>query len=415
MTRSALRMRETRLGRASMRCGSCIGVVAANTETLSPPSSCASAAHSGSQAKTFTAAVTGTAAAPMAKAKSILKSLSMFVASELVRAVRAQAHDVLEEHLRVGQSHARVVACELQPDAAELARVPVDHDAVLLRLVGGEDREVRGGPHARIHQPDTGAAGAQLIEAISCAPLRQELVDALRIPPRLSRRQAVGERRTRGVEREAAVLLAMEVLALQLEIVVRGITVRRPLEYAVDHPQPARAAEAVGDRAAGRVHIVVAPVARVGAQVRQAGLPRNAVADVAANVREEIERGGAVLSAAAETCGECATATELRPEIPVQRGRRDPAELNAVFVELSAEERFHCERLIGEVPGMRVDLVLIAQRREKALGLDGEPVRQADGLDVALFDADRVVVRRDRPDQGAAEVVVDIRHERQLG
>src|SRR6266850_2042330 len=186
MTRSALRMRETRLGRASMRCGSCIGVVAENTESLSPPSSCASAAHSGSQAKTFTAAVTGTAAAPMAKAKSILKSLSMFVASELVRAVRAQAHDVLEEHLGVGQAHARVVASELQPDAAELARVPVDHDAVLLRLVAREDREIRrrqaGGRGVEIDR-----AGAQLIEAISRAPLRQELVDALRIPAGLPR------------------------------------------------------------------------------------------------------------------------------------------------------------------------------------------------------------------------------------
>src|SRR6266850_3094566 len=56
ITRSAERMRAIRLGRASIRCGSCNGVTAEKTDTLSPPSSCASAAHSGSQAKTLSAA-----------------------------------------------------------------------------------------------------------------------------------------------------------------------------------------------------------------------------------------------------------------------------------------------------------------------------------------------------------------------
>jgi hypothetical protein len=40
----------------------------------------------------------------------------MSIALEPVRAVRAQAHDVLEEHLGVGLAHARVVARQLQAD-----------------------------------------------------------------------------------------------------------------------------------------------------------------------------------------------------------------------------------------------------------------------------------------------------------
>ena len=55
-SRSALRMRAIRLGRASMRCGSCKAVVVDVTLSLSPPSSVASDAHSGSQATTLRAA-----------------------------------------------------------------------------------------------------------------------------------------------------------------------------------------------------------------------------------------------------------------------------------------------------------------------------------------------------------------------
>src|SRR5260221_322737 len=414
ITRSALRMRETSVGRAWMRCGSCIGVTAENTDSLSPASSWESAAHSGSQANTFSAALAGAAIAANAAAAMMLYRVFMSIALEPVRAVRAQAHDVLEEHLRVGLAHARVVARKLQANAAELARIPVDHHAVLLRLVAGEDREIRrrqDGPRGI----EIDRSRAQLVIAIAGAPLRQKLVDRLRVPTRLLRRESIGQRAAEGVERERPVFLAMEILALQLEVVVGRIAVWRPLQDAVDHPQPARAAEAVGHRVAERIHIVVAPVARISAQMRQAGLPGDALADVAAKMREEIERTGAVLPAAAETRRKCAAATELGAEIPVKLGRRDPAKLNAVFIQLSTEERFHRERRIGEVPGMCVNLVLIAQRREKAPGLDGETVREPDRLDVAFLDADAVVVRRDRPNQGAAEVVVDIRRERQFG
>src|SRR5467141_1942097 len=62
MSRSALRARAMRLGRASIRCGSCSPVVAEYTDTLSPPSSSASAPHSGSHARTLCIAAAGSAA-----------------------------------------------------------------------------------------------------------------------------------------------------------------------------------------------------------------------------------------------------------------------------------------------------------------------------------------------------------------
>src|SRR5882724_13136111 len=127
--------------------------------------------------------------------------------SERVRAVRAQAHDVLEEDLVVGLVHARVVARKLQPDPAEFARAPVDHQRVLLRLVAGEAGEARRSIDGRRSRVD-------LIVAITRAPHGDELIHALHIPAGLLGVIAVRDRRARTVEDQRAVLVAMEVLAL---------------------------------------------------------------------------------------------------------------------------------------------------------------------------------------------------------
>src|SRR6267142_562376 len=292
-TRSALRMRAMRLGRASTRCGSCNAVVAEKTETLSPPSSCASAPHSGSQTNTFSAAPAGHASMAVPNARSNLRRVFMCIASELVRAVRAQTHDVLEKELVVRLVEPRVVARELQPDAAELARVPVDHRRVALRPVGLQDREICRAQRAGIHQPDVRRARIKAVVAVAEAPLRQELVHALQIPSRLPAVEPVGQRRARGVEREIAVLVAPEVFALQLEVVVGRVAVRRPLENAVEHPESAFAREAVGDRGAGGIDISVCPVLRRSPQVRKAGLPGDALAEVSSRVGEEVRRAAA--------------------------------------------------------------------------------------------------------------------------
>src|SRR5713101_3374762 len=141
--RSAERMRAIKLGRASIRWASFSAVVAVYTDTLSPPSSCARAPHSGSQANTLSAAVAGSATTTELNATTNLRIVFMFVTSEFVGAVRAQTHDVLEKHLMVGRVAARLVARGLQADAAELARAPIDHHRVAGRVVRGEDREIR--------------------------------------------------------------------------------------------------------------------------------------------------------------------------------------------------------------------------------------------------------------------------------
>src|SRR5882672_1972028 len=185
ITRFASRMRAIRLGRASMRCGSERAVMADTTDSLSPPSSCASAAHSGSQAKTLSAASAGSGT--QSSARNRLRRIFMCVPLEPVRAVRAKADDVLEKNLVVGLVLARVVARELQADAAELTWIPVDHRRMALRVVRIEGREIRGAQRTRVHQAGAGRSGAQLVVAVPGAPLRQELVDTLQVPARLAR------------------------------------------------------------------------------------------------------------------------------------------------------------------------------------------------------------------------------------
>src|SRR5258705_12142250 len=102
-------MRAIRLGRASIRWGSCSAVVAEYTETLSPPSSCARAPHSGSQTKTLSAAAAGSPANAEASAITNFRNVFMFVTSEFVGAVRTQTHDVLEKDLLVGHVGTRLV------------------------------------------------------------------------------------------------------------------------------------------------------------------------------------------------------------------------------------------------------------------------------------------------------------------
>src|SRR5262245_21267685 len=181
-SRSAVRMRAIRLGRASMRCGSCRAVVAEYTKTLSAPSSWARAAHSGSQVKTLSAAAAGNAASARTDAAASFRIDFMFAPLELVGAVSAQADDVLEEDLVVGRVRARLVLRELQPDAAELTRAPVHHDRAACRVVLGEDREIRGSERARIDEADAGRAGAQAVVPVADSPHRDELVHALEVP-----------------------------------------------------------------------------------------------------------------------------------------------------------------------------------------------------------------------------------------
>src|SRR5210317_1670762 len=112
--RSALRAPAMRLGRACSMCGSWKAVVASVISTLSPASSSMSAAHSGSQLKTFSAlADTGRYST---RSTAIIRVMTVLL--ELVRAVRADAHDVLQVPDAVGFLENLVVGV-LQAKAAE--------------------------------------------------------------------------------------------------------------------------------------------------------------------------------------------------------------------------------------------------------------------------------------------------------
>src|SRR5258708_2541298 len=118
MTRSALRNRAISAGRAWIWCGSWRAVVALNTLTSLPPSSVASAAHSGSQANTLSAAW----AAPIddrRNAAARAERRNMVGLLESVGAMRAQADGVLQNELVVGR-RLPLVAIVLQAEAAEL-------------------------------------------------------------------------------------------------------------------------------------------------------------------------------------------------------------------------------------------------------------------------------------------------------
>src|SRR5512140_784328 len=126
---------------------------------------------------------------------------------EEVRAVRADAEDVLEEPFVVGEAGCELRLPELQPHAAELRRAPVDHRGGPLR-VEARRREERG------VRPEVDRARAQAVVAQARAPERHELVDALHVSAALPRRIARDARRGRVAqarEPEIALLAAPQI------------------------------------------------------------------------------------------------------------------------------------------------------------------------------------------------------------
>src|SRR5690242_19313946 len=101
-------------------------------------------------------------------------------------------------------------------------------------------------------------------------------------------------------------------------------------------------------------------------------------------MREHGPRAEAVLASVAS--GEGAPSAGFEAEVEIQVGRCDPLHLHAVVGELVAEERLHDERRVGEIPGVRVQLVLVADTGKEASSLDGETVREAERLQVAFLD-----------------------------
>src|SRR6185369_8048182 len=399
-TRSALRTPAIRLGLAWIWCGSCKAVVADVACTSSPPSSCASAAHSGSQANTRSAAWAGAASRASDSSKDSANVLSMNMkvscrnrVSEGVGAVGAQAHLVLEEQLVVRQAVARVIASQLQAHPREFARIEIQHQRVLVGLVAGRIE------YRRVHV-EAGRPGVEPFGAQADTPARHELIDALQIPARLRRAIPAFGGGAGDVGNQRAIAPAAQVLALQLEVGARRVAVRRPLVDEVRDCHSCAARERISDRVARAAAKDQGLIGRLGVEHRQTRAPAAAGAEVAAHV--SIYRTGTCAIARVVAARERPAAPELGARLQEQVGGRQPAQLQAVIPKLVSEKGLISQRGIDEVPGVRMLLVEVADAREVAARLEGEPIAQAGGLNERLFHRHRVV-RRNRNGGRAAQ------------
>ena len=91
--------------------------------------------------------------------------------------------------------------------------------------------------------------------------------------------------------------------------------------------------------------------------------------------------------------GERVAIAGLGAELDEQVGRRDPLELHAVLRALVAEEGLVDERLVREVPGVRVHFVQVAEAGEEAPALGRESRGQRERAEERLLDLDLVLAR----------------------
>src|SRR5215469_9130804 len=157
--------------------------------------------------------------------------LRMVRSSILMRAVRAEADDVLEDELVIGL-RPNLVQIVLQAETAELACRVVDHAGIAARC-RTEIVERRPG------EAWAEAVRVHLVITQADAPLRHELIDALRIEAGA----CGGEMRTRI---EETLLLLQEELRLELQIALDEIAVGRPFVDGVGNIGVVGAAEEVG-------------------------------------------------------------------------------------------------------------------------------------------------------------------------
>src|SRR5471030_1380878 len=228
---------------------------------LSPPISLAIAPHSGSHAKTLSAACAAVRGAAASRAMSRTSRVDAMAGSSIaVGAMGADADDVLQNGLviRLGP---RFVERVLQAKPAELARRVVDHCALAMRRRAA-------GVERRAGESAAGIGGGNLVIAQPEAPSRDELIGALDVPAGL-----VIAAQTEPVQH--AGLVAVEILTLQLEIPLDRVAVGRPFVDGVEDREVVPPVEEIGS---------IGAVARLGMQPGQPGAERAAVADVVADV-----------------------------------------------------------------------------------------------------------------------------------
>src|SRR5215469_7911871 len=210
--------------------------------TWEPPISFTNAVQWGSQENTLRSANAGAEKHSARSMKVGFRNLMVksSMKSEGVRRMGAHGHDVLQEHLVVGRG-ARLVAVELQADAAEFGVGEVDHGALAVwgvaarqqgrRLVEASDAVVAG--HAVVTQAET--------------PLGHPLVSPLHVPAFglagiETATEAGGSHRA--VEgSHGAFLAAVQVLRLEDKVTLVKVPVGRPFPHEIHAGDVARASE----------------------------------------------------------------------------------------------------------------------------------------------------------------------------
>src|SRR5215471_8883542 len=252
--------------------------------------------------------------------------------SELVRAMRAEGQDVLDEELVIGEVGLESRLLVLNSEAAELGRRPVEHDRRALRM----KRAVR---EEGVVCSVIDAARIEPVISRPDPPLGEELPNALNVEAVLVGAIAACLRQAQSAVRvvgKVAVLSAPEVLALELEVRIERIAVGRPLPHEISDRELRPSREGEISDIAGEVRLREVAVGCSGLQIRKPRAPAVAGADVAASVRVDVPVADPVLVAIVPR--KRLTAADLAAEFEEQIRRRDPFHLQAVVLVLAAEE-----------------------------------------------------------------------------
>ena len=91
--------------------------------------------------------------------------------------------------------------------------------------------------------------------------------------------------------------------------------------------------------------------------------------------------------------GEIGAAPDFGAQFGEQLGRRHPFQLQAVVAVAFAEQHFIHQIVGGEIPSMRMLLVLVADAGTEAAAFERQAVIQRQGLEPGFFDSDLAIVQ----------------------
>ena len=182
--------------------------------------------------------------------------------------------------------------------------------------------------------------------------------------------------------------MAIEILGLQYQVAIGRVAVRRPLPHKVGDGQVGVTREGItgllvfitmGMSAAAAINVI-------HPHLRQPGLPAVTAADITAELGKQ--------SLDVPQCVRGLSPRKTRAtkgftaEAQIQVGGRHPAELHTVVGVLAAEHGAVHQRLIPEVPGVRVHPVQVADVRIEAPEAQAGAGRQGERIDEGLLDLD---------------------------